>query len=67
MTVDYVNHHVHSHFSVLDGMPSPEDIVNRVVQLGQKSVSLTDHGNMSGIPQMYKAAHSAGIGFTPGC
>lgn len=65
--VDFVNHHVHSHFSTLDGLSSPQEIVQRIVDLGQKSVSVTDHGSMSAIPSMYKAAKDAGIGFTPGC
>lgn len=64
---DFVNHHVHSHFSVLDGLGKPNDIVDTVVRMGQKSISLTDHGSMSGIPQMARAAYDAGIGFTPGC
>lgn len=64
---DFVNHHVHSHFSVLDGLGKPADIVDTVVRMGQKSISLTDHGSMSGIPQMARAAYDAGIGFTPGC
>lgn len=63
----FVNHHVHSHFSTLDGLPSPEDIVNRVAEMGQTSVSLTDHGSLSGIPSMYRAAKKAGISLTPGC
>lgn len=63
----FVNHHVHSHFSALDGLPSPERIVETVVGMGQTSVSLTDHGDLSGIPSMYRAAKEAGIGFTPGC
>lgn len=63
----FVNHHVHSYFSILDGMPSPKDIVSRAVELGQSSVSVTDHGSLSGIPSMYKEAKKAGIGFTPGC
>lgn len=65
--VDFVNHHVHSHFSTLDGLSSPQEIIQRIVDLGQKSVSITDHGSMSAIPSMYKAAQDAGIGFTPGC
>lgn len=67
MAVEFVNHHVHSHFSTLDGLSTPEEIIQRVVDLGQRSVSITDHGTMSGIPQMYRAAKDAGIGFTPGC
>lgn len=66
MTVPFVNHHVHSHFSPLDGLSQPKDIVERVVEMGQSSVSITDHGYMSGIPQMYAEAKKAGIGFTPG-
>lgn len=67
MAVEFVNHHVHSHFSTLDGLSTPQEIVQRAVELGQRSISVTDHGTMSGIPQMYKAAKDAGIGFTPGC
>lgn len=66
MATQFVNHHTHSHFSTLDGMPSPQEIVQRAAELGQPSVSLTDHGSMSGIPQAYVAAKEAGIGFTPG-
>lgn len=66
MTVPFVNHHVHSHFSALDGLSRPDDIVQRVVEMGQKSISITDHGTMAAIPQMYDAARKAGIGFTPG-
>lgn len=67
MTKGFVNHHVHSSFSTLDGMPSPKDIVERAVELGQKSVSITDHGSLSAIPDMYREAKKNGINFTPGC
>ena len=63
----FVNHHVHSQFSTLDGLPSPEEIVNTVANMGQTSVSLTDHGTLAGIPSMYRAAQKAGISLTPGC
>lgn len=66
MAKEFVNHHVHSHFSALDGLSKPHDIVDRVVEMGQRSVSITDHGNMSAIPEMYRQAKDAGIGFTPG-
>lgn len=67
MAIEFVNHHVHSHFSTLDGLSTPEEIVQRAVDLGQRSISITDHGSMSGIPQLYAAAQKADIGFTPGC
>lgn len=64
---DFANLHVHSHFSTLDGLSTPQEIVQRVVDLGQKHIAITDHGSMSGIPQMYQAAREADISFTPGC
>lgn len=67
MSHGFVNHHVHSEYSQLDGMPSVADIVARAVDLGQTSVSVTDHGTLAGIPSMYREAKKAGIGFTPGC
>lgn len=63
---DFVNFHMHSFFSALDGMPSPEDIIKRIMSLGQKSFAITDHGNLSCIPQAYQAAQKYGVGFTPG-
>lgn len=63
---DFVNHHMHSFFSSLDGMPSPEDIMKRIIDLGQTSFSITDHGSLSAIPRAYQAAEKAGVGFTPG-
>ena len=66
MAKEFVNHHVHSHFSALDGLSKPHDIIDRVVEMGQRSVSITDHGNMSAIPEMYRRAQESGIGFTPG-
>ena len=66
MAKEFVNHHVHSHFSALDGLSKPRDIVDRVIEMGQRSVSITDHGSMSGIPEMYRIAKDSGIGFTPG-
>lgn len=63
---DFVNHHMHSFFSSLDGMPSPDDILERITELGQRSFTITDHGSLSAIPAAYRAAQKAGVGFTPG-
>jgi len=53
--------HVHSHYSMLDGLPSPEQIVLRAKELGQSAVALTDHGNMCGIFEFYKKGIEHGI------
>ncbi|MDR1758705.1 MAG: DNA polymerase III subunit alpha [Bacteroidales bacterium] len=41
--------HVHSEFSVLDGMSKIKDLVDKCIRYGMYSIALTDHGNMFGI------------------
>lgn len=58
--------HAHSEFSVLDGMDTVQTMVNRVAELSQPAMALTDHGTLAGVVQGYKAAKKAGIAFFPG-
>jgi DNA polymerase-3 subunit alpha len=53
--------HNHSHYSILDGRSRISEIIDRVRELGQKSVALTDHGVMHGAIEFYRAANTAGI------
>lgn len=53
--------HVHSHYSLLDGLPKIPDLITRVKNLGQESVALTDHGVMYGTIEFYKEAKAQGI------
>jgi len=53
--------HVHSHYSLLDGLPKIDEILNQVKLLGMDSVALTDHGVMYGVIEFYKKAKAAGI------
>ena len=41
--------HVHSHYSMLDGMSKIPDLVNKARRDGMYAMALTDHGNMFGI------------------
>lgn len=52
----YFHLHAHSHYSTLDGMSTVEEMVGRVVEYKQPALALTDHGNMSGVFQLYKLA-----------
>lgn len=45
----FVNLHGHSFFSLLDGMPSPAQIVDRTFELGQLASNISDHGVMFSI------------------
>lgn len=53
--------HVHSHYSLLDGLGTPAQIVERAKEMGMNSVAITDHGSMYGVIEFYKAAKAAGI------
>lgn len=53
--------HVHSHYSLLDGVGKIGDIVARAKEYGMKAISLTDHGTMYGIIEFYEKAKEAGI------
>jgi DNA polymerase-3 subunit alpha len=53
--------HCHSEYSLLDGLPKIEEILNYCKKLGMDSVALTDHGNISGAVEFYKKAKELGI------
>ena len=54
------NHlHVHSEYSLLDGMCRIPQLVSRARELGMDSLALTDHGNMYGAIEFYQAAKEA--------
>lgn len=58
---DMVHIHVHSDHSNLDGVNRIDRLVKKAAQLGQKALSLNDHGNPSGIFQFYKACKKENI------
>ncbi|MFA5051774.1 MAG: DNA polymerase III subunit alpha [Patescibacteria group bacterium] len=58
---DFVHLHVHSHYSLLDGLAKIDDLVDRAKELGMPAVALTDHGVMYGAVEFYQKATKAGI------
>lgn len=62
-----VDLHCHSTFSMLDGMGTPKDVVDRAVKLGWGAVALTEHGWMGSAPALYQAARAAKINPIFGC
>lgn len=64
---DYIPLHVHSHFSLLDGLSKPNQIADRCASLGIKSCAITDHGTISGSVQFYQAMHKKNIKPILGC
>jgi DNA polymerase III subunit alpha len=59
--------HVHSHYSLLDGLPKIDLLLDYVKEQGMDSVALTDHGNIYGAVEFYKKAKEKGIKPIIGC
>jgi len=59
--MSYVGLHVHTHFSLFDGIATPQEYVDRASELGMKALAITDHGSLSGHREMYRAAKEKGI------
>jgi len=59
--LSYVGLHVHSHFSLFDGIATPEEYVDRAIELGMTALALTDHGSLSGHREFYRIAREKGI------
>jgi len=59
--------HVHSEYSLLDGMGRISQLVLRAKELGMDSLAITDHGVLYGAIQFYLAAKEAGIKPIIGC
>ncbi len=64
---DFTHLHVHSHFSLLDGLSKIEEILDYVESQGMDSVALTDHGVLYGAIKFYKEAKKRNIKPIIGC
>ncbi len=58
---DFVHLHVHTEFSLLDGLSKIKKLVARVKELDMKSLAITDHGVMFGVIDFYNACKAADI------
>ncbi len=59
--------HVHSHYSLLDGLSKIDELLDYVKESGMDSVALTDHGVLYGAVEFYKKAKKKGIKPIIGC
>src|ERR1700723_62787 len=65
--VEFTHLHLHSEYSLLDGACDVTKLVDRVATLGQKSVAMTDHGNIYGAVHFFDAAKARGVKPILGC
>ncbi|MGC8549853.1 MAG: DNA polymerase III subunit alpha [Acidobacteriaceae bacterium] len=64
---EFTHLHLHTDYSLLDGACDVEKLVNRVADIGQTSVAITDHGNIYGAVHFFEAAKKRGIKPILGC
>ena len=64
---NFVHLHLHTQYSVLDGAIKISDLVNRLKEINQNAVAMTDHGSMHGAIEFYQKTTAAGIKPIIGC
>jgi DNA polymerase III subunit alpha len=67
MASQFVHLHLHTDYSMLDGACDIDKLIDRVQQLGQPAVAMTDHGNIFGAFNFFNAAKSKGVKPIIGC
>jgi len=65
--MEMVHLHVHSQYSMQDGLCSLDDLVKQAAEFNMKAIALTDHDGLYGAIQFYKKAKKAGIKPIIGC
>ena len=64
---NFVHLHVHSHYSLLDGLPKIGQLVKTAKKRGFSALALTDYASLYGVIDFYKKAHDEGIKPIIGC
>src|SRR5579885_717610 len=64
---EFTHLHLHTDYSLLDGACDVEKLVNRVADIGQQAVAITDHGNIYGAVHFFEAAKKRGVKPILGC
>lgn len=62
-----VHLHLHSEYSLLDGICRLSELPDAALAAGQKALAITDHGNMYGAVEFFKACKAKGIKPIIGC
>ena len=63
----FVHLHVHTEYSLLDGANRIPDLVQAAVEDGHDAIAITDHGNLFGSMEFYKACKKSGVKPILGC
>ncbi len=60
-SMSFIHLHVHSHYSLLDGLSQIDALVNFAKADGSNAIALTDHGVMYGVIEFYQKCTKAGV------
>jgi DNA polymerase-3 subunit alpha len=63
----FVNLHLHTAYSLLDGMTRPEDVIAKVKKNNQRAFAVTEHGNVYSSVRMHKLAQKNSLKYIYGC
>ena len=64
---DFVHLHVHTQYSLLDGMIRLDELFKKAKEYAMPAIAITDHGNMFGAIDFYQQAYKNGIKPILGC
>jgi len=59
--MSFTHLHVHSYYSLMDGLNSPKELCQAALDAGQTAIAITDHGTLSSHREMQIAAKELGI------
>ena len=57
----FVHLHVHTEYSMLDGAARIDDLFQGCAEMGMPAIAMTDHGNLFGAYEFYKASKATGV------
>ena len=67
MSDSFVHLHLHTEYSLLDGMARTKEVANKAKEFGMPAVAMTDHGNLFGAIEFYLSCKKAGVKPIFGC
>ena len=57
----FIHLHAHSHYSLLEALPSPVELVQAAAEAGMPALALTDHNRLTGALEFYAACQEAAL------
>ena len=67
MSVDFVHLHVHTHYSLLDGLTKTRELLKRCAEYDMPACAITDHGTVFGLLDFYLQSKDIGVKPILGC